>query len=44
MMVQQGVDPRKSLGKSQQGIKEPLSSMPHPPRMGLGYETSPTHF
>jgi hypothetical protein len=43
MMLQQGVDPRKSLGKSQQGIKEPLSSMPHP-CMGLGYETSPTHF
>jgi hypothetical protein len=44
MMLQQGFDPRKGLGKSQQGIKEPLSSMPHPPHMGLGYETSPTHF
>jgi hypothetical protein len=44
MTLQQGFDPRKGLEKSQQGIKEPISSMPHPPHMGLGYETSPTHF
>jgi hypothetical protein len=31
MMLQQGFDPHKGLGKSQQGIKEPMSSMPHPP-------------
>jgi hypothetical protein len=44
MMLQQGFDPRKGLGKSQQGIKEPISSMPHPPHMGLGYKMSFTHF
>jgi hypothetical protein len=44
MMLQQGFDTPKGLGKSQQGMREPISSMPHPPCMGLGYETSPTHF
>jgi hypothetical protein len=44
MMLQQGFDPHKCLGKSQQGIKELISSMPHPPHMGLGYKMSPTHF
>jgi hypothetical protein len=44
MMLQQGFVLYKGLGKSQQGIKEPISSMPHPPLMGFGYETSPTHF
>jgi hypothetical protein len=43
MILQQGFDPCKGLGKSQQRIKEPISSMPCPPHMGLGYETSPTH-
>jgi hypothetical protein len=42
--LQQGFDPRKGLGKSQQGKKEPISSMPCPPHMELGYKTSPTHF
>jgi hypothetical protein len=37
MMLQQGFDPCRGLGKSQQDIKEPISSMPRPPRMGLGY-------
>jgi hypothetical protein len=43
MMLQQGFDPCKGLGKRQQGIKEPISSMAHPPHVGLGYNTSPTH-
>jgi hypothetical protein len=44
MILQQGFDPCKGLRKSQQGMRDPISSMPCPPRMRLGYETSHTHF
>jgi hypothetical protein len=44
MILQQGFDTQKGLGKSQQGMRESISSIPHPPHMGLRYKTPPAHF